>query len=206
MLALKYLLMILGAGLFGSAGALVAYDIFLSSQLRRLLRRHATGGTGAEVGALAHRPFRPVRWRLALQLAAAVALAIRMAESVVVILGAAGVRVSQICGAQPGTLCPGVHIVSPLVDSAAVFDTREQVYSTSVGAEAIAEKAIRQLREFALTESCANGFRWPIPLRVARDATLERRRDHAHKGKHRRAWPSLQEIASPSATRFAPPG
>ncbi len=39
MLALKYLLMILGAGLFGSAGALVAYDIFLSEQLRRLLSR-----------------------------------------------------------------------------------------------------------------------------------------------------------------------
>jgi hypothetical protein len=33
MLALKYLLMFLGAALFGSSGALVAYDIFLSEQL-----------------------------------------------------------------------------------------------------------------------------------------------------------------------------
>jgi hypothetical protein len=39
MLALEYLLMILGAALFGSSGALVAYDIFLSEQLRRLLSR-----------------------------------------------------------------------------------------------------------------------------------------------------------------------
>lgn len=39
MLALKYLLMILGTLLFGSAAGLVAYDIFLSTQLRRLLRR-----------------------------------------------------------------------------------------------------------------------------------------------------------------------
>jgi hypothetical protein len=39
MLALKYLLMILGVGLFGSAGALIAYDIFLAMQLRRLLHR-----------------------------------------------------------------------------------------------------------------------------------------------------------------------
>src|SRR5260370_333146 len=70
MLALKYLLMILGAGLFGSAGALVAYDIFLSEQLRRLLSRGKTDESGAEVGALARRPFRPVRWRLALQLTA----------------------------------------------------------------------------------------------------------------------------------------
>jgi regulator of protease activity HflC (stomatin/prohibitin superfamily) len=131
MLALKYLLMILGAGLFGSAGALVAYDIFLSAQLRRLLRRNTTDETGAEVGALAHRPFQRVRWRLALQLAAAGALAILITESIVVIPdGAAGVRVSQIWGAQPGTLYPGIHIVTPLVDSVAIFDTREQVYST----------------------------------------------------------------------------
>lgn len=42
MLVWKTLLMILGVSLFGSAGALVAYDIYLSSQLRRLLHRRAT--------------------------------------------------------------------------------------------------------------------------------------------------------------------
>lgn len=52
MLALRYLLMILGVGLFGSASALVVYDIFLSTQLRRLLRRSATDETGAEVAPL----------------------------------------------------------------------------------------------------------------------------------------------------------
>ena len=36
---LKYFVMIAGFGLFGSAGALVGYDIFLSAQLRKLLRR-----------------------------------------------------------------------------------------------------------------------------------------------------------------------
>ena len=39
---LKYLLMILGLGLFGSASALAAYDIFLATQLRRLLHRRAS--------------------------------------------------------------------------------------------------------------------------------------------------------------------
>jgi regulator of protease activity HflC (stomatin/prohibitin superfamily) len=137
MLALKYLLMILGAGLFGSAGALIAYDIFLSAQLDRLLRRNTTDESGAEVGALARRPFRPVRWRLALQLAIAGAVAILITESVVVIPdGAAGVRVSQIWGAQPGTLYPGVHVVTPLVDSVAIYDTREQVYSTAASENA----------------------------------------------------------------------
>jgi len=42
MLVLRWFLMILGVSLFGSAGALVAYDIYLSSQLRRLLHRPAT--------------------------------------------------------------------------------------------------------------------------------------------------------------------
>ena len=140
MLALKYLLMILGAGLFGSAGALVAYDIFLSAQLGRLLRRKTADESGTEVGTLATRPFRRVRWRLALQLAIAGALAVLITESIVVIPdGAAAVRVSQIWGARPGTLYPGVHLVTPLVDSVAIYDTREQVYTT-VASENLKQK------------------------------------------------------------------
>jgi len=131
MLALKYLLMVLGVGLFGSASALVAYDILLAAQLRRLLRRDTTDESGAEVGAPARRPFRPVRWRLALQLAAAGTLAMLITDSIAVIPdGAAGVRISQISGARPGTLYAGVHVITPLVDSVAIYDTREQVYST----------------------------------------------------------------------------
>ncbi|HVH71618.1 MAG TPA: SPFH domain-containing protein [Candidatus Dormibacteraeota bacterium] len=131
MLALKYLLMILGVGLFGSAGALVAYDVFLATQLRRLLGGRAGGEAAGEVEPLAGRPFRPVRARLALELAALGALAILTTETIVVIPdGAAGVRISQISGARPGTLYPGVHLIAPLVDSIAIYDTREQVYTT----------------------------------------------------------------------------
>jgi regulator of protease activity HflC (stomatin/prohibitin superfamily) len=131
MLALKYLLMILGVGLFGSAGALVAYDVFLATPLRRLLGGRGGGDAAPEVGPLAGRPFRPVRARLALQLAAAGALAILITETIVVIPdGAAGVRISQISGARPGTLYPGVHLIMPLVDSVTIYDTREQVYAT----------------------------------------------------------------------------
>ncbi len=45
--------------------------------------------------------------------------------------GFAGVRVSQIWGARPGTLYPGVHLLTPLVDSVELYDTREQVYTTA---------------------------------------------------------------------------
>src|SRR5258708_34547924 len=73
MIALKYLLIILGIGLFGSAGALVVYDVYASSQLRRLLRRSSeeTAG-GASAGAarfLSSGHFGPGRWQRALQLA-----------------------------------------------------------------------------------------------------------------------------------------
>jgi len=49
MSALRWLLMLLGAVVFGSAGALVAYDIYLSEQLRRLLSRNKTDESGADL-------------------------------------------------------------------------------------------------------------------------------------------------------------
>ncbi len=61
MLALRYLLMILGVGLLGSAGALVCYDVYISEQLRRLLARNKTPESGAETRLRARRPFEPDR-------------------------------------------------------------------------------------------------------------------------------------------------
>jgi len=155
MLALKYLLMILGVGLFGSAGSLVVYDIYISEQLRRLLARSKTteaGVASADTGLTARRPFGPVRWKLAQRLAISGVLPILLALSIVVIPdGTAGVRVSQIWGARRGTLYPGVHLVTPLVDSVALYDTREQVYSTaanaSAGAKSDNEVLVVQARE-----------------------------------------------------------
>ena len=105
MLALRYLLMIFGVGLYGSAVALVAYDIYLATQLRRLLRGSAARDSSAEVDALAGSPFRLARARLALQLAAAGTLALWIMEGIALIPhGAAGIRVSQIGGAHPREL------------------------------------------------------------------------------------------------------
>jgi regulator of protease activity HflC (stomatin/prohibitin superfamily) len=133
MLVLKYLLMILGAGLFGSAAALVIYDIYLASQLRRLLGRSTPGAGSAEPSTLlTERPFRPVRWGLAQRLAISAVVPLLLSLSIVVVPdGFAGVRISQIWGARPGALYPGVHIITPLIDSITLYDTREQVYTSS---------------------------------------------------------------------------
>jgi regulator of protease activity HflC (stomatin/prohibitin superfamily) len=151
MLVIKSLLVILGIALFGSSGALVVYDIFLAAQLRRLLgfRRRPIveptqlGGSSesgetslpsaaaAESSAPPLLPFDTVRWRLALRLALLAPLPLLLSAAIAVVPdGFAGVRVSQIWGARPGTLYPGVHLITPLIDSVALYDTREQVYTT----------------------------------------------------------------------------
>jgi regulator of protease activity HflC (stomatin/prohibitin superfamily) len=143
MLVLKYLLEILSAGLIASAAGVVIYDIYVATQFRRLLGRTTPTESAAvastEINAAARfghdtppRPFAPVRWGLAQRLATSAVVPLLLALSVVVIPdGHAGVLISQIWGARPGTLYPGVHIVTPLIDSIALYDTREQVYTTS---------------------------------------------------------------------------
>ncbi|GAC1701642.1 MAG: SPFH domain-containing protein [Candidatus Acidiferrum sp.] len=138
MLTLKFILMVLGVGLFGSAAALVAYDVYLSAQLRRLLGRTSAGESVSDrLSAPSYRPLRPIRWGLAQRLAAAATPAMLLALSFVVIPdGWAGVRISEIWGARPGTLYPGIHLITPFIDSVALYDTREQVYSTLASPEA----------------------------------------------------------------------
>jgi len=58
---------------------------------------------------------------------------ILLAFSIVVVpTGMGGVRVSQTSGTVAGTLYPGVHMVKPLLEDVALFDTRDQVFTTGV--------------------------------------------------------------------------
>ena len=157
MQVLKLLLMILGTVLFGSAAGLVGYDIFLSTELRRLLRRGSA--ETADAKEQIRRPFPRGRWRLVLSLIGGSLLAVLAAQSFTVVPdGTAGVRVSQIWGARTGTLFPGVHLVSPFLDSVATYDTREQVYTT------LAEKSVKSNGE-VLTVQAREGL--AIGLAVA---------------------------------------
>jgi regulator of protease activity HflC (stomatin/prohibitin superfamily) len=133
MLALKLLLMIAGIGLFGSAAAVVAYDVYLATRLRWLLSPSSGEGTAA----IQPRPFGPVRWQLARNLVLAGILPILLSLSIAVVPdGFAGIRVSQLSGVRPGTLYPGIHLQTPLIDHIVLNDTREQVYSTSAAPNA----------------------------------------------------------------------
>jgi len=116
MLTLKYLLEFVGFGLLAAAAAL----LFIH---------------------------RAVEWRLPARLAALSVVPLLAGISIVVVpAGMAGIRVSQISGTLSGTLYPGLHLVFPLVQSVALYDTRDQIFQTTVG-EKTAEALNVQTRE-----------------------------------------------------------
>jgi len=127
----------MGLGLFGGALVVVAHDIYMAARLRWLLEQSETGGGAEGITPAGKRPFGPVRWRLAEQLALAGVLPVLLALSITVVPdGYAGIRVSQLFGVRPATLYPGVHVLMPLIDNVVLYDTREQVYSTAASASA----------------------------------------------------------------------
>lgn len=132
MLTLKFLFLIFGLGLLSAAGIIVAYDVYVATRLRRLLEKAGADSTSPEKRLDTSRPFGPVRWRQARHLALAGIVPVLLSLSIAVVPdGCAGIRVSQLFGARPATLYPGVHLLTPLVDTLVLYDTREQVYTTA---------------------------------------------------------------------------
>lgn len=136
MLFLKYVLMMGGVGMILVAVGILTYDLSLEMRYRRAV---------VSPGPVPPEP--QVRWRTALAFGLLAWAPILLALSVVVIpSGMAGVRVSQTQGTLAGTLYPGVHFVTPLLENVALFDTRDQLFTTGVvedakGTTAAAPKA-----------------------------------------------------------------
>jgi len=124
MLALRYLLITCGVGMMIAGVCILTYDLYRELLYRRLLQT-----PGGAVGAV---PVM-VRWRTSLALGMLAWGPLLVAFSIVVVpSGMAGVRVSEMSGTVPGTLYPGAHMVVPLVEDVALFDTRDQVFTTGV--------------------------------------------------------------------------
>jgi regulator of protease activity HflC (stomatin/prohibitin superfamily) len=166
MLALKFLLMLVGVGLFGGALVVVAHDVYMAARLRWLLEQSETEGGPEGITRAGKRPFGPVRWRLAEQLALAGVLPVLLALSITVVPdGYAGIRVSQFSGARPGTLYPGVHLLMPLIDDVMLYDTREQVYSTAASASPTGAGAAKNANE-VLTVQAREGLNLGLAVTV----------------------------------------
>lgn len=133
MLALKMLLTVAGALLWAAAVAIPLYAIWLRLQAAR--KKAGEDGTMDENLTEPE----PIAWRQSIEWSRVGALAIAgcvpllMAASIVVVpSGMGGVRISQIRGTLPGTLYPGVHFITPLVDTVQTFDLRDHLFTAGM--------------------------------------------------------------------------
>jgi regulator of protease activity HflC (stomatin/prohibitin superfamily) len=144
MLTLKYLLEATGFVLLAAAAAMLVRD------LARLYERST-----------------PLLWRPPARIAALSLIPLLAGLAIQVVpAGMAGIRVSQISGTLPGTLYPGLHLTLPLVQYVALFDTRDQIYQTTIG-DKTAQPLKVQTRE-GLSVGLAVAIRYRIdPQRLA---------------------------------------
>jgi len=120
MIALKLLFTVAGVLLLASALAIPLYGLYLRLMLKR---RKAAGEAEFETP-------EPISWRTPVALVLVACLPLLIASSIVVVpSGMGGVRISQVSGTLPGTLFPGVHIVTPLMDSVETFDLRDHLFT-----------------------------------------------------------------------------
>lgn len=141
MIFLKYLLVWGGIAMIVAAIAVIARDLYLQINYKR---QTAVGGA-APVD-----PAPQSHWRAAIALAVVAWLPILLASSIVVVpSGMGGVRISQTSGTLPGTLYPGTHFLTPLAETVALFDTRDQLFTTGAvenGKAPEAKQAVEPLR------------------------------------------------------------
>ena len=163
MLLIKYLLMGIGIAMFGSAAAILGYDVYLAMLARRVLASAPPGEPAV--------PQRQLRWHVSLALALLAWAPILVAMSLVVVpAGMGGVRVSQVSGTLPGTLYPGVHVVRPFIDQVALFDTRDQLFTTGIPQErgAVAKRPVarHELMEVQAREGLTLGLAITVRYRL----------------------------------------
>ncbi len=150
--------------MLGTAAGVVAYDVYLAMQFQRLMGS-GEPGAGETAG-----PNRPIRWPLAAKLFGWAWVPLLLAMSVAMVPeGSGGVRISQISGVQPRTLYPGVHLIIPFVQSIAVYDLRDHLFTTKATSEPAAKSDVLtvQTRE-GLTIGLAISVRYRLdPQRLA---------------------------------------
>ncbi|HZB89072.1 MAG TPA: SPFH domain-containing protein, partial [Terracidiphilus sp.] len=128
MLALKLLLTVAGVLLLAAALGIPAFGLWK----RIALLRRKTNEDGTVETKLTEEPTE-IAWRGPLALGIVACLPLLVAASIVVVpSGMGGVRVSQVGGTEPGTLYPGVHFITPLVDSVQMFDLRDRMFTAGM--------------------------------------------------------------------------
>lgn len=128
MIALKTLLMILGVLMMTIAAGIPLHGLWM--QLQYAMRKKSAGQeTPLETGPEPE----PIAWKMPATLGSIACIPLLIAGSMVVVpSGMGGVRVSQIGGTKPGTLYPGLHFVTPLVENVQLFDLRDHLFTAGI--------------------------------------------------------------------------
>ena len=131
MIALKTLLMVVGVLLMTVAAGIPLHGLWM--QFRYAMRKRSGGeGMLLESGVAEPEPG-PVMWRGPVALALMACVPLMIAGSMVVVpSGMGGVRISQIGGTKPGTLYPGLHFITPMVESVELFDLRDHLFTAGI--------------------------------------------------------------------------
>ena len=130
MLALKMLLIIAGASLWAAAVSIPLFAVWLRLEImrRKTSQDEAVNENLAEP--------KTINWRRSIAFAIAGCVPMLMAASIVVVpSGMGGVRISQLSGTCHGTLYPGVHFVTPLIDNVEMFDLRDHMFTAGITAQ-----------------------------------------------------------------------
>jgi regulator of protease activity HflC (stomatin/prohibitin superfamily) len=133
MLALKLLLIVAGVLLLAAAVLIPLYGLWLRIQYTR--RKASPEGKNPDGAIIQETLVEPeeVAWRVPLALALVACLPLLVAGSIVVVpSGMGGIIISQIGGTQPETLYPGMHFITPLVDSVEIFDLRDHLFTAGI--------------------------------------------------------------------------
>jgi regulator of protease activity HflC (stomatin/prohibitin superfamily) len=133
MLLLKYLLLSAGIAMFVIAAGILTYDAYLLvAYQRRRLHADPAGGTPGPAPAM--------RWRTSVALVMLAWAPLLVSAGIVIVpSGMAGMRVSQTRGTLAGTLYPGVHFVTPLIERVELFNTRDQLFTTGIDEDGLAK-------------------------------------------------------------------
>ncbi|WP_109487423.1 SPFH domain-containing protein [Occallatibacter savannae] len=131
MIALKTMLMIAGVLLMTVAAGIPLHGLWM--QIRYVMKKKSRGEGMLTDGGTAEPEPAPIAWRVPAALALVACVPMLMAGSMVVVpSGMGGVRVSQIGGTEPGTLYPGLHFVTPMIESVQMFDLRDHLFTAGV--------------------------------------------------------------------------
>ena len=136
MLFVKYLLLSAGIAMFVIAAGILTYDAYLLIYYRRG-RMYPEGTTPLP-------PPPAFRWRTGVALVMLAWAPLLVSAGIVIVpAGMAGVRVSQTKGTLAGTLYPGVHFVTPMVERVELFNTRDQLFTTGITEDGLAKGAVK---------------------------------------------------------------